>query len=547
MKVLTNLDLNKNELQNIRIQNLATAPSSPVAGQIYYNTTDNKFYGYNGTSWVDLGQILDGAAIVTLINACASKIDDDNLSTNVNDAINKKHNQNTDNTLINSAANTINTTGTGNIVDFKVNGATKTSIDQNGNFTGNSATSTKLQTARTISLAGDATGSASFDGSANISISLTLANSGVTAGTYPKVTVDSKGRVTSGASLSVSDIPTLTASKISDFDTQVRTSRLDQMAAPTADISMNNKKITDLADPINPQDAVTKSYADGLRAGLILKEPVRVATTDSLPANYLNGVLTSTTNGVLSIDGITLKLNDRVLVKNQTIGTQNGIYYVSQQGDEAATWKLTRALDCNSDDKVKAGLTVWVNEGSINGDSRWVLTTNDPITLDTTALTFTKDFQGSDIVAGAGLTKSGNQLNVVGTANRITVNADNVDIASNYAGQTSITTLGTITTGTWQGTAIGVAYGGTGASTAAGARTNLGAVGKYATNVGDGTSTTITVTHNLNTTDVTVSLRETASPYNGVITDWQIVDANNIKLLFATAPTSGQYRVVVTG
>ncbi|MCM8710547.1 hypothetical protein M2651_05840 [Clostridium sp. SYSU_GA19001] len=410
--------------------------------------------------------------------------------------------------------------------------------DASGNFSagtitaslsGNASTATKLQTSRSISITGDATGSASFDGSANASIALTLANSGVTAGTYTKVTVDAKGRATAGTTLTASDIPSLTASKISDFDTQVRTSRLDQMAVPTADISMNSKKITNLADPVNGTDAVNKNYVDAARAGLSVKDPVRVATTANI-----------TLSGTQTIDGVAVVAGDRVLVKNQTTASQNGIYVVA-----SGAW--SRASDANTSSEVKAGLCVWVNEGTTNGDSRWVLTTNDTIILGTTSLTFTKDFQASDIIAGAGLTKSGNQLDVVGTANRIIVNADNIDIASTYVGQTSITTLGTITTGTWQGTAIGVAYGGTGATTASGARTNLGAVGKYAANIGDGTSTTITVTHNLNTTDVIVSLRETASPYNGVITDWQMVDANNIKLLFATAPTSGQYRVVVTG
>ena len=84
-----------------------------------------------------------------------------------------------------------------------------------------------------------------------------------TAGTYTKVTTDSKGRVSSGTTLSASDIPTLTASKVSDFDTQVRTSRLDQMATPTADVSFGSKKITSLATPTTNTDAATKAYVDG--------------------------------------------------------------------------------------------------------------------------------------------------------------------------------------------------------------------------------------------------------------------------------------------
>ena len=74
------------------------------------------------------------------------------------------------------------------------------------------------------------------------------------------------------------------------------------------------------------------------------------------------------------------------------------------------------------------------------------------------------------------MTKAGNSIDVIGTTNRITVNADSVDIASTYIGQSTITTLGTVTTGTWSSTAIAVANGGSGATDAAGARTNLGLV-----------------------------------------------------------------------
>ena len=281
---------------------------------------------------------------------------------------------------------------------------------------------------QSISVTGDATGSGTT------SISLTLASVG-TAGTYTKVTTDAKGRVTSGTTLAASDIPTLTAAKISDFDTQVRTSRLDQMAAPTASVSMNSQKITSLLDPTNPQDAATKAYVDGVRLGLDFKESVRVATTANI-----------TLSGAQTIDGVSAIAGDRVLVKNQSTGSQNGIYVVA-----AGAW--SRATDADSSAEVTTGMFVFVSEGTTQADTAWVLSTNDTITLDTTALTFTQFSGAGQITAGAGLTKTGDTL-AVGTAStaRIVVNADDIDLATVGTAGTykSVTTdaYGRVTAGT---------------------------------------------------------------------------------------------------
>lgn len=165
------------------------------------------------------------------------------------------------------------------------------------------------------------------------------------------------------------------------------------------------------------------------------------------------------TSGPTTIDGVTLTNNDRIL--NSEAGAASGIWVRTAQN----TWD--RAADFDEDSEVTASAFVFVEEGTTHADSGWVLTTNDPIIIggaSGTSLTWTQFSGAGQITAGAGLTKTGNTLNVGGTTNRIDVAADSIDISTSYVGQTSITTLGTIGTGTWQGTAVGPVYGGTGLS-----------------------------------------------------------------------------------
>jgi hypothetical protein len=201
--------------------------------------------------------------------------------------------------------------------------------------------------------------------------------------------------------------------------------------------------------PTDDAHAATKGYVDAARSGLDVKQSVRVATTAPL-------TLASDLENGDEVDGVTLATGDRVLVKDQSSGAENGIYVVQASG------AAVRATDADSSAEVTAGMFTFVAEGSVNADSGWVLTTNDTITLNTTALAFAQFSGAGSIIAGDGLTKTGNTINAVGTADRITVNSDSVDIASTYAGQNTITTLGTITTGTWDATTVAVTAGGTG-------------------------------------------------------------------------------------
>lgn len=224
----------------------------------------------------------------------------------------------------------------------------------------------------------------------------------------------------------------LVASNINDFNTAVRTNRLDQMTAPTSDVSFNNVKITGLASPTSDNDAATKAYVDATRLGLDVKESVRVATTTNI-----------TLSGTQTIDGVTVVSGNRVLVKDQSTASQNGIYIV-----DSGSW--LRASDANSDSKVTAGLFTFVSEGSVNADSGWVLTTNDTITLGTTNLAFAQFSGAGQITAGNGLTKNGSTIDVVGTADRIVVNSDSIDLAtvsrSDSSGSSGITFLQSVTT-----------------------------------------------------------------------------------------------------
>lgn len=541
-KFVNNVDLNKNELRNAVVHVLSSAPSTPVEGQVYYNSVNQTILvcttGGGSPAWKDLGKqgtvtTVSGTSPIQVSNGSTTpSISIDAASGSGAGSMSSAHY-----TLVNNATNS-NTA------------STLVKRDSNGDFSAGTITA---------DLTGDVTGNVS----------------------------GSAGTVLSLSGLDTDDLTEGTTNLYYD-NALVLANSLDTFTAPAADVSLNNYKITNLAEPVSASDAATKGYVDAARSGLDVKASVRVATTANI-----------TLSGTQTIDGVSVSVGNRVLVKNQSTASENGIWVVA-----SSTW--SRATDADSDAEVTSGLFTFVEEGTVNGDSGWVLATNNPITVGTTGLTFAQFSGAGTITAGDGLTKTGSSLDVVGTADRITVNADSVDIASTYAGQSSITTLGTISSGTWNGSTIGVPYGGTGATTltskgiiygngtsavgvtdagsqyqvlqagsggtpvfgalnlgqsaaitgtlpignggtgattAAAARTALEVPTKYKAYVPSG-STTAVVTHSLNTTDVVVEVYEVSSG-STVYCDVVRYSADVVNLEFSIAPTSNQYRVVV--
>src|SRR5499427_9639561 len=288
-----NLDFSKYEARQIRIHQLGAAPSSPVTGQMYYNTADNTLYWWDGTQW----QSAKG-------------------------------------------------------------GATSTPP----------ATTSSLGT---IQLAGDLAGTAT--------------SPQIAAGVITDADVNSANK---DGAVGLASMRTL---GLGAQQAMPGNERLDQITAPTASVGLNNQKIVSLLDPTAAQDAATKNYVDNSVQGLDAKASVHAATAGSNIATLAGGAPNT-------LDGVTLALNDRILVKDQTTPAQNGIYTVTTLGTGAnGTW--ARAADMDTWAEVPSSY-VWVENGTVNADTGWVVTADTGGTLGTTSITWTK-FSSANLGANA--------------------------------------------------------------------------------------------------------------------------------------------------
>lgn len=282
---------------------------------------------------------------------------------------------------------------------------------------------------------------------------------------------------------------TQSAATISDLASVVKAYRLDEFAAPTASVAMGGQLITGLADPVNAQEAATKNYVDNAvqsaAAGIDAKASVRVATTANI-----------TLSATQTIDGVAVAVGNRVLVKNQTTASQNGVYVVA-----SGAW--SRAVDADATGEITPGAFWFVEEGTTQGKTQWRCENTGTITIGTTSITINQFGAASAYTAGNGLTLTGSDF-AVGAGTGISVAADTVGIDTTVV------------------------------------------VRKYAAAIGDGAATAITVTHNLGTQDVTFSVREVATN-NFVECDVQANAANTCIFTFAVAPALNSIRVTVHG
>lgn len=284
------------------------------------------------------------------------------------------------------------------------------------------------------------------------------------------------------------------AATISDFNTAVRTNRLDQMAAPTGTVDFNGQRIQNLGNPTANADAVNKQYVDNARAGISVKDPVRVAASGNITLNAPGA----------SIDGFTMTAGDRFLAPVQNTGTENGIY--TWNGASSAA---TRSYDDTSAGQVFDGSMVAVADGTKAGYQyiQTATASGAPGTWTQTWVVFQTG--GQTYVAGNGLTLSGTTFSLT--------------------------------------TPVTIANGGTGAADIITARANLGATSKYAGNLGALTAgVSYVITHNLNTLDVVLNTFTTAD--SRVISfDWAPTSTSAVTLYPDISFSTGLIRAVVIG
>jgi hypothetical protein len=597
--LLTSYDFNKLELLNGRLQNLASDPGSPVAGQFYFNTATKKLRVYDGTaSWVEMGT---GGGTFSSITATQPAAGLTVTTSGVAQTSTASYTFALANDL--AALEALATTGyakrTGADAWSLVTALPWADVTTPTTLSGYSIVATDV-TAQLLTnyVAGTNTVLAATDTmlAAFQKIQGQITARGVGTVTGITLTQPAAGLTVTNTGVNQTTAATGTIALANDLAAleglastgyAVRTAA-DTWAQRTLTGTTNQVTITNggglVGDPVFslPQnvhtaatpafasmtlsamgatatDVATKGYVDGLMQGVKWKQSVKAATA-------VAGTLATSFANAQVIDGITLVTGDRILVKDQASQLENGIYTVNASGAP------TRALDADTWLELTAA-TVMVEQGTANTDITYVSTINTGGTLNTTAVTFTKMANAVGTVdlatkvtgqlptanGGTGTVTSGTQYGVVyyTTATGMASTAAGTSTGVLHGNAAGAPTFGPVVNADITNATIDlttkvtgmlpILNGGTGGSTAALARTALAVPGKYSQAVGDNAATSILVTHNLGTQDVHVQLFSATTPWAQFICDVQATSINTVTLGFSVAPTAGQYRVVIMG
>jgi hypothetical protein len=571
---LTSIDLTQNELQNAKVQNLASAPSSPVKGQLYMNSTDNTLYYWDGGAWV-----------AAKSGAPSGGAGGDLTGTYPNPTIGVG--------AVTSAKILDGTIAVGDLAFTPIKSGDVASGDLTGTYPGPTIANLAVTAAKVANatLTDTQVAAGNKDGAVGTYSMRTLGTGanqaaagndtrftdartptgtagGDLTGTYPNPTI-ATGKVTTTAILD---------GTIAVTDLNTGSVRLDTVGAPTGPVNGNSQRITAVADPTGAQDAATKNYVDSTAQGLDAKASVRAATTvaGTLATSFASGQV---------IDGITLATSDRILIKNQALAQENGIYVVG-----AGT--PTRATDNDTWFEVP-GAYVWVEVGTTQADTGWLSTADAGGTINTTPMPWVQFSGAGQITAGTGITKTGNTLSVdqtviaplaspafTGNPTAPTATAGDNDtsvattafvtgaISTSAAAQVPTTrTISTTAPLTGGGdlsanrtlAISNFTSGAAGAVPASGGGTvnflradatwqpvPVGTVQKVTAACAAALSTVVATTA-INSQNCTVGVYRATTPFDEVECDVEHTSNTSVTIRFATAPTAGQYNIVVTG
>lgn len=539
-----NIDLNLNAINNPVFQVLSTSPATTKLGLFYYDSVKKSLGVYNGTTWdyyqiaaiptnsITYNKIQQASASTLLGNptGSAANVQEITLGTGLSFS----------GSVLNAAVSSVSgRTGAVVLTSSDVGLSNVANSLQVINSGGTTSIQTLLfanlpaaGTAGRIFITSDTKdiyrdNGTSFDRmSSNVSSPLTwtagligiqvatTSQNGYLASTDWNTFNGKEPAITAGTTLQYwrgdKTFQTLNSAAIPDLATTVQAYRLDQFAAPTNPVSFNSQRITSVATPVASTDAANKAYVDASVQGLDIKQEVQYATTAALPANtYNNGTsgvgatLTANANAALTVDGVAVTANQRILVKNEASAANNGIYIVTQTGSAGAPYVLTRSSDMNSASNIQNGAFTFVQVGGTsNSNTGWTLSISGAVTVGTTALSFVQ-------FSGAGTYSTGSGLTLVGTQFSA-VQGLGISIGTSIAINPTVVPQ------------------------------------KYSTSIGNASATSFAVTHNLNSTNVVVTIYDN-STFAVIYTDITITSVNAITVTFSTAPTSNQYTVVVIG